>query len=479
MPAQGGDGILDTQLLHPAFTGSGGLSHPGALLDEQAFMQAGTVLQLEHAPLVFHEHGEDVASVVDVRFTSTFGAFVSPHRRLGVGLAFPLAAQQGAWEAYPLPEQAAGDLHLTTCWQAHGTPQLAVAVTGELFVPTSSGGSLLGESRVRGGGGVAVEGRHGRLRWYVAAGLLGRKTVDTGYNLTIGSQLGLTAGVAAQAVNDRLELFAELQGLGSAKQFVLPAAANPLDLRLGTHLTPPLPLRIDVAVGLGLNNGYGAADVRVLAGITALLPRPGRRPRLAEQAIDPIAPAPVEAAPPLTLTLPPPADPGQPPEEPVRAPYGPCRPLTEAVLFAKGSDQLEPAATVALEQVARTLAERPEIAHLVLEGHASAEGDGPTNWLLSSRRATAVYRFLVDADVTPHRLSVRGWGETTPHSGIKDDAVRARDRRVEFCVTHQLDFWKDAVPDWKAMESPVPWEGESDAAATPTGDERDAAGEES
>jgi chemotaxis protein MotB len=112
--------------------------------------------------------------------------------------------------------------------------------------------------------------------------------------------------------------------------------------------------------------------------------------------------------------------------------------LTDRVLFDSGAADLKPQATPVLSQVAQLL--RTEGRHPVMvEGHTDGvpiRGSAfPTNWELSTARASRVVRFLIDGDVTQGRLSAAGYASLHPIASNDTAAGRSRNRRVEVVLT--------------------------------------------
>jgi OOP family OmpA-OmpF porin len=68
---------------------------------------------------------------------------------------------------------------------------------------------------------------------------------------------------------------------------------------------------------------------------------------------------------------------------------------------------------------------------LSIEGHTDNSGDGKHNLDLSRQRADAVVQQLVASGIDAARLKSAGRGATTPLADNKDEAGRARNRRVE------------------------------------------------
>jgi outer membrane protein OmpA-like peptidoglycan-associated protein len=101
------------------------------------------------------------------------------------------------------------------------------------------------------------------------------------------------------------------------------------------------------------------------------------------------------------------------------------------VHFAPGSAAFSPAqAEAALEAVERALRQQPDL-RLEIQGHTDDRGGARVNQRLSERRAQAVKDFLVARGIEPHRLLVRGFGETRPLVANDTESGRAENRRIE------------------------------------------------
>jgi chemotaxis protein MotB len=111
--------------------------------------------------------------------------------------------------------------------------------------------------------------------------------------------------------------------------------------------------------------------------------------------------------------------------------------LTDNVLFDSGLAELKPEATPVLTKVASIL--RQEGHHKVMvEGHTDVvpiHGSVfPTNWELSTARASRVVRFLISAGVPRHRLSAAGYAALHPIDTNTTAAGRSHNRRVEIVL---------------------------------------------
>jgi chemotaxis protein MotB len=111
--------------------------------------------------------------------------------------------------------------------------------------------------------------------------------------------------------------------------------------------------------------------------------------------------------------------------------------LTDRVLFDSGAAELKPAATPVLTKVGEIL--RKEGAHQVMvEGHTDTVPISgslfPTNWELSTARASRVVRFLIASGVSQRRLSAAGYAALHPLSTNQTATGRSRNRRVEIVL---------------------------------------------
>ena len=108
--------------------------------------------------------------------------------------------------------------------------------------------------------------------------------------------------------------------------------------------------------------------------------------------------------------------------------------ILQKVFFATNKDVIKKKSYPILEDVARALADNPQITLVEIEGHTDDRGRDAKNMSLSERRATSVERFLVEHGVDPKRLMSSGFGETMPLDSNRTKAGRAANRRVEFTI---------------------------------------------
>jgi OOP family OmpA-OmpF porin len=108
--------------------------------------------------------------------------------------------------------------------------------------------------------------------------------------------------------------------------------------------------------------------------------------------------------------------------------------ILDTVKFEHGSAEISEESYSLLDQVALTMKANPEVKKIRVEGHTDDTGPSDTNQELSEARANAVRDYLVRKGVDSRRLSAKGYGEDRPLEAGTSDAIRAKNRRVEFVV---------------------------------------------
>jgi len=142
-----------------------------------------------------------------------------------------------------------------------------------------------------------------------------------------------------------------------------------------------------------------------------------------------------------TPTTPAPRDPAPPqrgdPTVPDLPPQAFADTLTADELFLPASATLSPMGQAILERIAFELSRMAEAGPVRVEGHADNTPPGPTirerwptNWELSSARAAAVIRFLVEQGVPETRFELVSYAATRPVAPNDTPHNRAMNRRV-------------------------------------------------
>ncbi len=111
------------------------------------------------------------------------------------------------------------------------------------------------------------------------------------------------------------------------------------------------------------------------------------------------------------------------------------------VLFPSGAADMTPQGRQQIVRLAATLRELsatiPDNINWILrvDGHTDvapiATAQFPSNWELSTARATSVVKLLIEQGIAPERLAAAGFGEFQPLEAGDTQAQRARNRRIE------------------------------------------------
>jgi len=113
------------------------------------------------------------------------------------------------------------------------------------------------------------------------------------------------------------------------------------------------------------------------------------------------------------------------------------RVLTDSLLFVSGSATLESQGDPLLSEVAN-LVNVDQVHPVAVEGNTDnvpiQGGTFPSNWELSTARASTVVRFLISRGVDPQRLSATGYADLRPIASNATPQGRALNRRVEIVL---------------------------------------------
>ncbi len=137
--------------------------------------------------------------------------------------------------------------------------------------------------------------------------------------------------------------------------------------------------------------------------------------------------------------------------------------ILDRVLFDSGEAQLRPDGEAVLLKVAKILAQHPNLQiHVV--GHtdnvpirATARSRYPSNWELSTARASAAVRYLAErGGVDPKRLGVVGYGEFRPIADNSTVEGRSRNRRIAITILSEELAGADTATVVVSTNAPAP-----------------------
>jgi chemotaxis protein MotB len=111
--------------------------------------------------------------------------------------------------------------------------------------------------------------------------------------------------------------------------------------------------------------------------------------------------------------------------------------LTDHLLFDSGQARIKPAGMSLLDRLAPLLQKQSSRA-VEVEGHTDSQpirgSVYPSNWELSTARASAVVRALISMNLSPNRLTATGRAYLDPSASNATEQGRAHNRRVEIVL---------------------------------------------
>jgi chemotaxis protein MotB len=143
--------------------------------------------------------------------------------------------------------------------------------------------------------------------------------------------------------------------------------------------------------------------------------------------------------------------------------------LATDVLFDEGKTEIKPDGKTAIGDVAAALkgvgGRRFQVA-----GHTDTfpihNKEFPSNWELSTARAVAVVKLLVEKGVKADSVSAAGYAEFDPVQSNKDDKGRAKNRRIEIILMPNIEELVK-MPELKPIERTPPPPGTTTTTAPP------------
>jgi outer membrane protein OmpA-like peptidoglycan-associated protein len=457
----------DIELIRPTFSGGSlpGLDSPQ--VDETGTFRVGTLIQYQRDPLVLYE-GDDtggsteIGAVVARRMALHVGANVDIGEVLSLRTVVP-AGLQWRTEVPELSQDGPvfGDISLGGRVRVANTRRTQVGIGADVLFPSGTRQAWMGESRVRGQLGLTGAVRIAK-RWDALGevGLNVRPEVPTQQDFLLGPEFRYSLGARYHAWPDKVSLSAVWVARNGLQTTGLGGAENPSELLTVAQLRPNRDLQWDVGFGKGIAEGYGTSEFRAMVGVTWT-----RRPPPPEPPIRiVVAEAPDEEPVPVLIEVPDPPEPEWEEQELAKV-KGEQIVIRDPIAFEFNTPNILPESLPTLQYVADLLNDNWQIAHLVIEGHASDEGSFVYNYDLSIRRSRAIWEQLLRSGVHPDRMSYRGMGEVVPKQTGGDEASLAANRRVEFKIVKQ--FEADERPPPYREDVRFPWDGEAATIRTP------------
>ncbi|MEZ4705445.1 MAG: OmpA family protein [Bdellovibrionota bacterium] len=312
--------------------------------------------------------------------------------------------------------QSVGDLLLQASYllrsytDQNGVSQWALTVAPFVLIPSGTQKDFFGESNVAGGLAITASRnvfQNGRVSFSVAPHIRENETL---LNLKIGSSLKTSVGYSHTLFSNRYEIYGELFGFTMFKNFYSDESTSPYEVVLGLKKRfVDKPWMFTVGAGRGLNNGYGAPDYRLFAGVGYIPGRHKKNPSPPARSQEPAIPESVATAAATPPTFP-------------------------TVYFDLDHPSWQEIFAKTLQEVKAILEENPSIESVAVIGHTDSLGSDTYNMILSKKRAENVAHFLRELGVDPSRLQVEYYGESRPIHDNETPEGRLMNRRVEFEV---------------------------------------------
>ncbi len=463
----------DIALITPTFskTGMPGIDTPDN--ERGGSVRWGLSSAYLNNPLTIYEFDQELGAVISHRVENYLGVSVDVSRAFTLRAVMPMVLQWGAEvPRYAAEGFAFGDLDLGMHWAFLRRPGVSMGLRTDVWMPTSRREFYAGESMPRMHLSYLLMGRVGRVRLMTDAGLMARfEPVVTTEDLVLGSEIVWNSGVDVTVVPNAVDV-----GLGVYTRFGLAnlggAGETAIELLARAKWQVSDLVGVEIGAGRGLTNGYGSTDARAYLGLTFQKVRPPLPSELDVADIDGAGPRPGG---PDGLQFNVREINGTPGEiiekEPEWGEGELARVVSEQIIirdalrFRLGSHQLQPESLPTLDYIARLLNENGRIAHMVIEGHSSEDGEFRANYKLSIARATAIWERLLDQGVHPSRISLRGMGEVQPAQATERYDELQASRRVVFHITRQYEDWEQP-PNYK-LDLVRPWDGRAYTAVQP------------
>ncbi len=110
--------------------------------------------------------------------------------------------------------------------------------------------------------------------------------------------------------------------------------------------------------------------------------------------------------------------------------------LQERLLFDSGSADIKPEMIKVIDNIAEIVKEVPN--PVEVEGHTDnipiSTPRFPSNWELSTARASTIVRYFISKGINPERLKASGYADTKPIASNVTPEGRAQNRRVEIVI---------------------------------------------
>jgi len=107
------------------------------------------------------------------------------------------------------------------------------------------------------------------------------------------------------------------------------------------------------------------------------------------------------------------------------------------IFFDTDKDTIKPISYPVLDDVVDVMNKNPQLTMVEVQGHTDARASDAYNLDLSTRRAAAAMRYLIEKGIDASRLTSNGYGESRPIADNNTKEGMSENRRVEFIILQQ------------------------------------------
>jgi len=119
--------------------------------------------------------------------------------------------------------------------------------------------------------------------------------------------------------------------------------------------------------------------------------------------------------------------------------------FSNQVVFESGSAALLPGIKETLNEISQLIREQGDVVKIEVEGHTDNQAIHtrryPSNWELSTARASNVVRFFIDSGLPKNALKASGYADTQPEASNDTVEGRGKNRRVEVLIHRTFDIF--------------------------------------
>ncbi len=434
----------------------------GPMMAPKGSWRVGSLIQFEDAPLILYTDNNEVGTVVGQRLALDLGIAWSASDRLQLRAIVPAAASFGSTEpTLSADGPALGDPRIGGKLQIYKSKRLGMGLGADLALPASTPGRYAGERGLRLLPVGLAQVNVGPVSLLGDLGFTFRRPVDAAaeQDLKLGNELNLGLGARALVWPERFALTWGYVARETFSSFGKGGGENSSEVLGGAQLWPSRSTQVDLGFGKGVAEGVGSSNFRIYGGFTF-----AKYPELKPDTT-PVRNLPIATSEPEDIEFPVGPAPAETDPEVPKWAEGELAKISEdqiiirdPIQFALGTETILDASLPTLEAVAALMAQNGQIAHLVIEGHASDEGSFDYNYDLSIKRARSIWQQLVLSGTHPSRLSYRGMGEVEPVRVGDDEETLALNRRVNF---HIVGVYQSAEQAPRYNQNiKLPWSGQ-------------------